>query len=94
MVTAKSLRSIMATYEAWTEALTSIVVRAIRSDVLDCTDSTSRLADTLCAWFVGTVKVAASLDQIHTITKRIDDVLLLWCGTDPVAARMIEGASV
>jgi hypothetical protein len=44
--------------------------------------------------FVGTVKVAAGLDQSHTITKRIDDVLLLWCGTDPVAARMIEGASV
>lgn len=34
--------------------------------------------------------------QIHRWieAKRIDDVLLLWCGTDPVAARMIEGASV
>lgn len=90
----QNLTGARATYEAWTEALTSIVVRAIRSDVLDRTESTSRLADTLCACFVGTVKVAASLDQSHTITKRIDDVLLLWCGTDPVAARMIEGASV
>lgn len=92
--TDQTLTGARATYEAWTEALTSIVVRAIRSDILACAESTSRLPDTLCACFVGVVKVAVSLDENHTITKRIDDVLLLWCGTDPASIRMIEGASL
>ncbi|MFC1472875.1 TetR family transcriptional regulator [Rhodococcus qingshengii] len=90
----KSLNRAHATYEAWTEAVTPIVVDAIRSGTLDCAESMSRLADTLCAGFVGAVQVAASLDENHTITKRVDDLLLMWRGTDPAAVRMIEGASL
>jgi len=90
----KSLSDAHATYEAWTEAVTPIVVDAIRSGALDCAESMSRLADTLCAGFVGAVQVAASLDENHTITKRVDDLLLMWRGTDPAAVRMVEGASL
>ncbi len=90
----QSLTEARATYEAWTEALTPIVVDAIRSGALDSAESMSRLADTLCAGFVGAVQVAASLDENHTITRRVDDLLLMWRGTDPAAARMIEGASL
>ncbi|AUS35748.1 TetR family transcriptional regulator (plasmid) [Rhodococcus qingshengii] len=89
-----SLNDANVTYEAWTEALTPIVIDAIRSGTLDCAESMSRLADTLCAGFVGAVQVAASLDENHTITRRIDDLLLMWRGTDPAAARMVEGASL
>ncbi|MGZ0145336.1 TetR/AcrR family transcriptional regulator [Rhodococcus qingshengii] len=90
----KSLIGARATYEAWAEAITPIVIDAIRSGALDCAESMSRLADTLCAGFVGAVQVAASLDENHTITKRVDDLLLMWRGTDPAAVRMIEGASL
>ncbi|MFI8659747.1 TetR family transcriptional regulator [Rhodococcus qingshengii] len=90
----KSLSGARATYEAWTDALTSIVADAIRSGALDCAESMSRLADTLCAGFVGAVQVAASLDENHTITRRVDDLLLMWRGTDPAAVRMVEGASL
>ncbi|MCZ4618474.1 TetR/AcrR family transcriptional regulator [Rhodococcus qingshengii] len=90
----KSLSDARATYEAWTEAVTPIVVDAIRSGALDCAESMSRLADTLCAGFVGAVQVAASLDVNHTITRRVDDLLLMWRGTDPAAVRMVEGASL
>ena len=88
----KSLSDACATYESWTDAITPIVVDAIRSGALDCAESMSRLADTLCAGFVGAVQVAASLDENHTITKRVDDLLLMWRGTDPAAVRMVEGA--
>ena len=90
----KSLSDARATYEAWTEAVTPIVVDAIRSGALDCAESMSRLADTLCAGFVGAVQVAASLDVNHTITRRVDDLLMMWRGTDPATARMVEGASL
>ncbi|WP_031332115.1 TetR/AcrR family transcriptional regulator [Rhodococcus erythropolis] len=90
----RSLKDARVTYEAWTEALTPIVVDAIRCGALDCAESMSRLADTLCAGFVGAVQVAASLDENHTITRRVDDLLLMWRGTDPAAARMVEGASL
>ncbi|MCD2135957.1 TetR/AcrR family transcriptional regulator [Rhodococcus qingshengii] len=90
----QSLSDARATYQAWTEALTPIVIDAIRSGALDCTESMSRLADTLCAGFVGAVQVAASLDENHTITKRVEDLLLMWRGTDPAAVRMVEGASL
>lgn len=82
------------TYEAWTEALTPVVVDAIRSGALDCEESMSRLADTLCASFIGTVTVATSRNEIKTIKKRVDDVLLMWRGTDPASIRMIKGASL
>lgn len=90
----KSLSAACATYEAWTEALTPIVIDAIRCGALDCAESMSRLADTLCAGFVGAVQVAASLDENHTITRRVDDLLLMGRGTDPATARMVEGASL
>lgn len=90
----KSLSDACATYEAWTDAITPIVVDAIRSGTLDRAESMSRLADTLCAGFVGAVQVSASLDENHTITKRVDDLLLMWRGTDPAAVRMVEGASL
>jgi AcrR family transcriptional regulator len=90
----QSLNDAHATYEAWTEALTPIVVDAIRSGALDCAESMSRLADTLCAGFVGAVKVSASLGENDTITRRVDDLLMMWRGTDPAAVRMIEGATL
>lgn len=90
----KSLSGARATYEAWTDALTPIVVDAIRCGALDCAESMSRLADTLCAGFVGAVQVAASLDENHTVSRRVDDLLLMWRGTDPAATRMVEGASL
>ncbi len=90
----QSLNYAYATYEAWTEALTPIVIDAIRAGALDCAESMSRLADTLCAGFVGAVKVAASRGENDTITRRVDDLLMMWRGTDPVSVRMIEGASL
>lgn len=90
----KSLSGARATYEAWTAAIEPIVVDAIRCGALDCAESMSRLADTLCAGFVGAVQVAASLDENHTISRRVDDLLLMWRGTDPAAVRMVEGASL
>ncbi|MCW2093015.1 UNVERIFIED_ORG: AcrR family transcriptional regulator [Rhodococcus erythropolis] len=90
----KSLSGARATYEAWTEALTPIVIDAIRAGALDCAESMSRLADTLCAGFVGAVKVAASRGENGTITRRVDDLLMMWRGTDPVSVRMIEGATL
>ncbi|MBH5141844.1 TetR/AcrR family transcriptional regulator [Rhodococcus erythropolis] len=89
----KSLSGARATYEAWTAAIEPIVVDAIRSGALDCAESMSRLAGTLCAGFVGAVQVAASLDENHTISRRVDE-LLMWRGTDPAAVRMVEGASL
>ncbi|MBS3694101.1 TetR/AcrR family transcriptional regulator [Rhodococcus qingshengii] len=89
-----SLNDAYATYEARTEALTPIIIDAIRSGTLDCAESMSRLADTLCAGFVGAVKVAASLGENDTITRRVDDLLMMWRGTDPVSVRKIEGASL
>ncbi|MBT2270182.1 TetR family transcriptional regulator [Rhodococcus qingshengii] len=88
----QSLSDARATYEAWTDAITPIVVDAIRAGALDCAESMSRLADTLCAGFVGAVQVAASLDENHAITRRVDGLLLMWRGTDPAAVRMVEGA--
>ncbi|MHD0294584.1 TetR/AcrR family transcriptional regulator [Rhodococcus qingshengii] len=88
-----SLNDAYATYEAWTEALTPVVIDAIRSGTLDCAESMSRLADTLCAGFVGAVKVAASLGENDTITRRVDDLLMMWRGTDQVPVRLIEGAT-
>ncbi|MBH5144280.1 MULTISPECIES: TetR/AcrR family transcriptional regulator [Rhodococcus erythropolis group] len=82
------------TYEDWTEALTPLVIDAIRSGALDCAESLSRLAESLCAGFVGAVQVAACLDEPHTIRRRVDDLLLMWCGTDPVTVRKIEGATL
>lgn len=82
------------TYEDWTEALTPLVIDAIRSGALDCAESNSRLAESLCAGFVGAVQVAVSLDDTLTIRRRVDDLLLMWRGTDPAAVRMIEGATL
>ena len=88
----KSLNGARATYEAWTAAIEPIVVDASRSRALD--SAVSRFADTLGAGFVGAVQVAASVDENHTISRRIDDLLLMWRGTDPATVRMVEGASL
>jgi len=37
-----------------------------------------RLAETLCASFVGVVIVAASRDENDTIRACVDDVMLMW----------------
>ncbi len=86
----KSLSDACATYESWTAAIEPIVVDASRSGALD--SALSRFADTLCAGFVGAVQVAASFDENQTISRRVDDLLLMWRGTDPAAVRMVEGA--
>lgn len=77
-------------YTAWTSAVTVIVEQAIRAGQLDDTAEHSRLGETLCAGFVGAVHVAASLGEPETISRRVDDLLMLWLGSDPampVAAR-------
>ncbi|MCD2135858.1 TetR family transcriptional regulator [Rhodococcus qingshengii] len=43
--TDKTLSGARATYEAWTEALTPLVIDSIRSGALDCAESMSRLAE-------------------------------------------------
>ena len=88
----KSLSGARANYEAWTAAIEPIVVDASRSGALD--SAVSRFADTLCAGFVGAVQVAASFDENQTISRRVDDLLVMWRGTDPAAVRMVEGASL
>ena len=70
-------------YTAWTSAVTVIVEHAIRTGQLDDTAEHSRLAETLCAGFVGAVHVATSLGEPETISRRVDDLLMLWLGSDP-----------
>ncbi|WP_190287637.1 TetR/AcrR family transcriptional regulator [Rhodococcus sp. YL-1] len=77
-------------YTAWTSAVSVIVEQAIRTGQLDDTAEHSRLAETLCAGFVGAVHVATSLGEPETISRRVDDLQMLWLGSDPampVAAR-------
>lgn len=81
-----------ATYEASTASIAPFVLDAIRSAALDC--AVSRFVDTLCAGFVGAVQVAASFDENHTISRWVDDLLLMWRGVDPAAGRMVEEASL
>ena len=40
------------------------------------------------------MQVAASLDENHAITRRVDDSLRMWRRIDPASVRMVEGASV
>lgn len=89
-----TLTSARPMYEAWTEALTPLVIDAIRSGALDCTESMSRLAESLCAGFVGAVQVAVSRDELHTIRRRVDDLLFIWRATDPATLRELDGALV
>jgi AcrR family transcriptional regulator len=65
-------------YTAWTSAVTVIVEQAIRTGQLDDTAEHSRLGEALCAGFVGAVHVATSLDEPETISRRVDDLLMLW----------------
>ena len=77
-------------YTAWTSAVTVIVEHAIRTGQLDDTAEHSRLAETLCAGFVGAVHVATSLGEPETISRRVDDLLKLWLTgvpATPAAAR-------
>lgn len=73
-------------YTAWTSAVTVIVEHAIRAGQLDDTAEHSRLGETLCAGFVGAVHVATSLGEPETISRRVDDLLMLWLGSDPATA--------
>ncbi|HEY9314933.1 TetR/AcrR family transcriptional regulator, partial [Williamsia sp.] len=70
-------------YTAWTSAVSVIVEHAIRTGQLDDTAEHSRLGETLCAGFVGAVHVATSLGEPETISRRVDDLLMLWLGSDP-----------
>lgn len=70
-------------YTAWTSAVTVIVKRAMRTGQLDDTTEHSRLGETLCAGFVGAVHVATGLGEPATISRRVDDLLKLWLGSDP-----------
>ncbi|WP_182263048.1 TetR/AcrR family transcriptional regulator [Rhodococcus sp. UFZ-B548] len=73
-------------YTAWTSAVTVIVEQAMRTGQLDDTAEHSRLAETLCAGFVGAVHVATSLGEPATISRRVDDLLTLWLGTAPATS--------
>ena len=57
-----------------------ILDEAERTGQLDDTAEHSRLAETLCASFVGAVHVATSLGEPDTNSRRIDDLLTLWLG--------------
>lgn len=74
-------------YSAWTNAVSVIVEHAIRTGQLDDTAEYSRLGETLCAGFVGVVHVATSLGEPETISRRVDDLLMLWLGSGPVTPR-------
>ncbi|TYQ00796.1 TetR/AcrR family transcriptional regulator [Rhodococcus globerulus] len=73
-------------YTAWTSAVTVIVEQAIRTGQLDATAEHTRLGETLCAGFVGAVHVATSLGEPETISRRVDDLLMLWLGSQPATA--------
>nr|WP_218680956.1 TetR/AcrR family transcriptional regulator [Rhodococcus qingshengii] len=73
-------------YTAWTSAVTVIVEHAIRTGQLDDTAEHSRLGETLCTRFVGAVHVATSLGEPETISRRVDDLLMLWLGSEPATA--------
>ena len=80
-------------YTAWTSAVTVIVEQAIRAGQLDATAEHSRLGETLCAGFVGAVHVAASLGEPETISRRVDDLLMLWLGSEPATAPATPAAA-
>lgn len=77
-------------YTAWTSAITVIVEQATRTGQLDDTAEHSRLAETLCAGFVGAVHVATRLGEPDTISRRVDDLLTLWLGR--IEATVAAGA--
>ncbi|WP_172937301.1 TetR/AcrR family transcriptional regulator [Rhodococcus sp. MS16] len=73
-------------YTAWTSAIAVIVEQAIRTGQLDDTAEHLRLGETLCAGFVGAVHVATSLGEPETISRRVNDLLMLWLGSDQATA--------
>lgn len=80
-------------YTAWTSAVTVIGEHAIRAGQLDDTAEHSRLGETLCAGFVGAVHVATSLGEPETISRRVDDLLMLWLGSEPATAPATPAAA-
>ncbi|MBQ9052643.1 MAG: TetR/AcrR family transcriptional regulator [Rhodococcus sp.] len=80
-------------YTAWTSAVTVIVEQAIRTGQLADTAEHSRLGETLCAGFVGAVHVATSLGEPETISRRVDDLLMLWLGSEPATAPATPAAA-
>lgn len=80
-------------YAAWTSAVTVIVEHAIRAGQLDDTAEHSRLAETLCAGFVGAVHVATSLGEPETISRRVDDLLKLWLTGVPATPPAMPAAA-
>ena len=73
-------------YTAWTSAIAVIVEQGIRTGQLDDTAEHLRLGETLCAGFVGAVHVATSLGEPETISRRVNDLLMLWLGSDQATA--------
>lgn len=78
-------------YTAWASALTVIVDQAIRARQLDDTAEKTRLGESLCAGFVGAVHVATRLGEAETISRRVDDLLTLWFGSDPKVVNTTTG---
>lgn len=81
-------------YTAWTSAVTVIAERAIHTGQLDCAAAHSRLGESLCAGFVGAVHVATSLGESDTISRRVDDLLILWLGDNPTTAAAESGETL
>lgn len=73
-------------YTAWTSAVSVIVERAVRSGDLGAAAAPPRLGESLCAGFVGAVHVASSLGEPGTISRRVDDLLALWTGSNQAPA--------
>ncbi|MDI9916859.1 hypothetical protein [Rhodococcus sp. IEGM 1379] len=74
-------------YTAWTSAVSVIVERAVRSGDLGAAAAPPRLGESLCAGFVGAVHVASSLGEPESISRRVEDLLMLWFGSDSTTVR-------
>ncbi|MFZ2173535.1 MAG: TetR/AcrR family transcriptional regulator, partial [Rhodococcus sp. (in: high G+C Gram-positive bacteria)] len=82
-------------YRTWIDALNAVVVDAVRAGGIDyCTAGTSRLAESLCAGFIGAVHVANALREPEAISRRVDDLLMLWLGTDPAAEPNVQAVAL
>ncbi|NMM92701.1 hypothetical protein B2J88_52245 [Rhodococcus sp. SRB_17] len=83
----------MKVYRGWAGAVTVIAEQAVAAGDLDTAGTPTRIAEGLCAGFVGAVHIASSLGKPKTISRRVDDLLLMWRGTDSATARKVEAAN-
>lgn len=80
-------------YTAWTSAITVIVEHAVRSGDLGTEAAPPRLGESLCAGFVGAMHVASSLGEPESISRRVEDLLALWPGSNQAPARATKAVA-